>query len=132
MGSNTFHLGPTGAGQVGKLVTAMMFHIGSVVTLEALKLSEAYGVPEEQIIELAKVSTGNCWMVQNWGYMDRLIQEHTQGQEQFIHYLVRKDAQDSLIAAKAAKISLPMTGLAYQIYPELLTERIERRKKSKR
>lgn len=126
MGTHTFHLGPTGAGQVGKLVNALIFHVGYVVTLEALKLAEAYGVPEEQIIELARVSTGNCWMVQNWGYMDRLIQEHTQGPEQFIHYLVRKDTQDSLIAAKTVKTSLPMAALAYQLYPDLLNERLKR------
>ncbi len=126
MGTHTFLLGGDGSGQVGKLVNGLMFHVGYVATLEALKLATAYNVPEKLIIELAKVSTGNCWMVQNWGYMDGLIAHHPQGSEAIIQTHVRKDIADALIAAKSAKKSMAMTAVAYQIYPDLLNERVKR------
>ncbi len=127
MGANIFHLGPTGAGAVGKLVNGLLLHVGYVVTLEALKLAAACDVPEEKIIELVRVSTGNNWVIEHWGYFDRLIEEHTQGPEELIQTLLRKDIADALIAAKAAKTTLPMAGLAIQLYPELTSERRARR-----
>lgn len=126
MGTNIFHLGPPGNGQVAKLVNGLMLHVGYVATLEALKLSSAYGISEEQIIALAKVSTGNSWVVQTWGHMDELVLNHTQPREQVLHTHMRKDIVDALIAAKASKTSMPMTGLAMEIYPELLRERLAR------
>ncbi len=127
MGTNTFLLGEPGAGQVGKLVNGLMFHVGYVATLEALKLAQAYNVPEKLIIDLAKVSTGNCWMVQNWGYMDRLVDSHPQGTDSFVQTHVRKDIADALIAAKSCKKAMPMTAVSYQIYPDLLIERAKLR-----
>lgn len=124
MGTHIFHLGPIGNGQVAKLVNGVMFHVGYVVTLEALKLANAYGVSEEQIMALAAQSTGNSWVVKHWGYMDELVLDHSQGPQAVIYSHLRKDINDALIAAKTAKKSMPMTALAMQEYPELMTARM--------
>ncbi len=124
MGSNIFHLGPVGNGQVAKLVNGVMFHVGYVVTLEALKLAASYGVPEEQIIALASVSTGNSWIVQHWGFFDHLVREHQQGVEEVIREHLRKDIGDALIAAKTVKTPMPITALAMQLYPDLVFDRL--------
>ena len=34
---------------------------------EGLKLGQHYGLPEEEILNLLKVSTGDSWVVRNWG-----------------------------------------------------------------
>ncbi len=126
MGSNIFHIGPVGAGQVAKLVNGLMLHVGYVAILEALNLASAYGVPEKQIIALARVSTGNSWSVEHWGHIDQLVEKHIQGPEAVIQTHVRKDILDALIAAKAARTSMPMTGVAMEIYPDLIRERMRR------
>jgi len=125
MGATIFHLGPLGNGQVGKLVNGLMFHVGYVVTLEALKLAEAYGVPEETMIAIARLSTGDSWMVRNWGYLDRLMQAHTKaGTDTLIYRHIRKDIVDALIAAEEAHVALPLAAAAYQMYPDFLKERL--------
>ena len=125
MGSAVFHLGPVGNGQVGKLVNGLMFHIGYVVTLEALKLSRAYDVPEETMIAVARVSTGDSWMVQHWGYMDKLLREHTKaGSETLIYQHIRKDIVDALIAADVQHTALQLAAAAYQIYPDFPVDQL--------
>lgn len=125
MGSTIFHLGPLGNGQVGKLVNGLIFHVGYVATLEALRLSAAYDVPEETMIAVARVSTGDNWMIRHWGYMDRLLREHTKaGSDDLIYRHIRKDVLDALIAANVSHTAMPVTAAAYQIYPDLLNERL--------
>jgi 3-hydroxyisobutyrate dehydrogenase-like beta-hydroxyacid dehydrogenase len=123
MGSHVFHLGPVGTGQVGKLVNGLMLHVGYIVALEALGLAAAAGVPEETIIALAKVSTGNSWVVQHWGHMDHLVESHVIGRDEFINTHARKDIRDALIAATHLRQAMPVTALAMQLYPGLLYER---------
>jgi 3-hydroxyisobutyrate dehydrogenase len=123
MGSHIFHLGPAGAGQVGKLVNGLMLHLGYIVALESLGLAKACGVPEETIVALARVSTGNSWVMQTWGYFDHLIESHVLGREEFINTHVRKDIRDALIAATSVRTQMPMTALAMQLYPGLLWDR---------
>lgn len=126
MGTNIFHIGPMGTGQVAKLVNGLLLHVGYVAILEALNLASAYRVPEAQIIALASVSTGNSWSVKYWGHMDDLVEKHIQGPEAVIQTHMRKDILDALIAAKAADTSMPMTGIAMEIYPDLVRERLRR------
>ena len=129
MGSRIFHLGPVGNGQVGKLVNGLIFHVSHVVILEALRLADAYGVPETDIIPLVRASTGNNWTIQNWGYFDRFLGEHTlAGTDALVEGLLRKDIGDALIAGRDAKSSLPMSGLAMELYPQLIYERQRRLK----
>jgi 3-hydroxyisobutyrate dehydrogenase len=124
LGANIFHLGPVGLGQVGKLANALMAHVNYLAALEAVRLAKGYGVPEEKILELAKVSTGNSWMIEHWDWRDRILTEHTMaGTEQFIHYLMRKDLIDAVEAANAVKVYLPLAGLAMQVAPGMIAER---------
>lgn len=129
MGTHVFHLGAVGNGQVGKLVNGLIFHVGHVVILEALRLAHAHDVAEEDIVELVKASTGNCWTIEHWGYFDRFFDEHTLvGRDELIEGLLRKDIADALIAAHDVKSWLPMSGLAMELYPQLVYERQARRR----
>lgn len=67
MGSNIFYYGSEpGNSQVAKLVNNMILGINMNAMAEGLKLAKHYNLPEEEIIELLKVSTGNSWVVRNW------------------------------------------------------------------
>lgn len=67
MGSNTFYYGPAaGNSQVAKLVNNMILGINMNAVAEGLKLGKHYGLPEEEIINLLQVSTGDSWVARNW------------------------------------------------------------------
>ena len=126
MGTNIFHLGPAGTGQVAKLVNGIMLHIGYAVALEGLKLAAAHGVSEEQIIALARVSTGNSWVVEHWGHMDRVVEHHIQGPDTVVYKHMRRDIADALAAAKDSRTPMPISGLVMEIYSDQIIERMTR------
>jgi 3-hydroxyisobutyrate dehydrogenase-like beta-hydroxyacid dehydrogenase len=67
MGSNTFYYGPAaGNSQVAKLVNNMILAVNMNAVAEGLKLGKHYGLPEEEIIKLLQVSTGDSWVARNW------------------------------------------------------------------
>jgi 3-hydroxyisobutyrate dehydrogenase-like beta-hydroxyacid dehydrogenase len=67
IGSNTFYYGAEpGNSQVAKLVNNMILGVNMNAVAEGLKLGKHYGLPEEEILNLLKVSTGDSWVVKNW------------------------------------------------------------------
>ena len=67
MGSNIFYYGSEpGNSQVAKLVNNMILGINMNAIAEGLKLARHYNLPEEEIIKLLQVSTGDSWVVRNW------------------------------------------------------------------
>ena len=67
IGSNTFYYGAEpGNSQVAKLVNNMILGINMNAVAEGLKLGKHYNLPEEEILNLLKVSTGDSWVVRNW------------------------------------------------------------------
>ncbi|USK71264.1 NAD-binding protein [Peribacillus asahii] len=67
IGSNTFYYGAeAGNSQVAKLVNNMILGVNMNAVAEGLKLGKHYGLPEEGILNLLKVSTGDSWVVRNW------------------------------------------------------------------
>lgn len=67
MGANTFFYGESpGNSQVAKLVNNMLLGITMNAVADGLKLSGSYGLPEEALLSLLKVSTGDSWVVRNW------------------------------------------------------------------
>ena len=68
IGSNTFYYGEEpGNSQVAKLVNNMILGVNMNAVAEGLKLGKHYNLPEEEILNLLKVSTGDSWVVRNWG-----------------------------------------------------------------
>ncbi len=67
IGSNTFYYGAKpGNSQVAKLVNNMILGITINAVAEGLKLAKHYDLPEPEVLDLLKVSTGDSWTVRNW------------------------------------------------------------------
>ncbi|MDQ1002126.1 3-hydroxyisobutyrate dehydrogenase-like beta-hydroxyacid dehydrogenase [Neobacillus niacini] len=67
IGSNTFYYGEEpGNSQVAKLVNNMILGINMNAVAEGLKLAKYYGLPQEEVVSLLKVSTGDSWVARNW------------------------------------------------------------------
>ena len=79
VGEEVFHMGKLGMGQAAKLCNNLMSLVNVQVVEEALTLARAAGIDEQQMIEIAKVSTGDSWAVRNIGPMRELISRATHG-----------------------------------------------------
>lgn len=67
VGSNTFYYGAeVGNSQAAKLINNLILGINMNAVAEGLKLGAYYNLPEEEVLNLLKVSTGDSWVVQNW------------------------------------------------------------------
>lgn len=67
MGSNIFYYGEkAGNSQVAKLVNNLILGINMNGVAEGLKLGDYYNLPQDEILSLLKVSTGDSWVVRNW------------------------------------------------------------------
>lgn len=110
MGSNVFHLGSAGRGQVAKLVNGLMLHVCYAATLEAMTLSNDNGIDEATMVAIARVGTGINWSIINRGHMDDLVEHHSQGTEEVINTHMRKDMVDALIAARVSRTPMPLAG----------------------
>ncbi|WP_084268609.1 NAD(P)-dependent oxidoreductase [Oceanobacillus damuensis] len=67
IGSNTFYYGSEpGNSQVAKLINNLILGINMNAVAEGLKLGKHYNLPEEEVLNLLKVSTGDSWVARNW------------------------------------------------------------------
>lgn len=107
MGRNLFDMGSeAGLGQAVKLANQLMLAVNQQGVIEGLKLAAAFGVSEEQVVEVVSTGVGASRMLQDW---ERQKWEYTQGNAFEIVY---KDLRSILAAALEERIPLPVTALA--------------------
>src|SRR5699024_6918991 len=67
IGSETFYYGgQAGNSQAAKLINNLVLGININAVAEALKLSKHYNLPQQELLNLLHVSTGDSWVVRNW------------------------------------------------------------------
>jgi 3-hydroxyisobutyrate dehydrogenase-like beta-hydroxyacid dehydrogenase len=94
---NVFHLGPAGAGQVGKMVNNLILWACTSANDEGLRLAEALGVDAEKLRAALHHSSA-----QNWSMDERAERSGMPWAE--------KDMSIVLHEADAARLSLPLCG----------------------
>ncbi len=125
IGEDIFHTGPVGSGQAAKLSNNIMTHGNHLLALEAMKLAEAYGIDEETMASVASVSTGGSWIIDNWGFYDRYLEEHTLAGSDELYFFLRHATKDALAAAAEKNVALPLAGLSSEYRPIALAERYQ-------
>jgi L-serine 3-dehydrogenase (NAD+) len=121
VGENVFHIGERpGAGSIAKLCNNLMAACNNLASLEAMKLGAAYGLDERTVVEVARVSSGDSWWIQNWGALDQMMSSHSSSDA---YYLFTKDVWDAVAAARKQGVHLPIAGVAALVGPQLLEER---------
>lgn len=119
VGKNIFHVGErAGMGEVAKLCNNMMALCNCFVVAETLKLAVAYGIEESAIVEVAKVSTGNSWWIENPQFFDHLITHHPQPD------VLSKDLWEAVHAGKEKGLDLLLSGVVALSAPRMTSERI--------
>lgn len=125
IGEDIFHTGPVGTGQAAKLSNNIMAHGNHLLALEAMKLAGAYGIDEETMSSVASVSTGGSWQIDNWGFYDRYLQEHTLAGSDDLYFFLRHATKDALDAAAEKNVALPLAGVVSEYRPIALEDRYE-------
>lgn len=70
IGSKVRHVGPLGSAEVAKLANNAIMHTTRLAAIEVMRFAAAYGVSEEMVRSVAKVSSADSWVLDNWSYFD--------------------------------------------------------------
>lgn len=111
VGQDVFHMGAVGMGQAAKLCNNLMSLINMKVVEEALALARAAGIDEDQMIEIAKVSTGDSWALRGIKPMRALFAQSTHGAGS-VAKLVAKDLVLALRFGEQLGVPLGFTDYA--------------------
>lgn len=123
VGSNVFHVGDVGAGQVVKLGNNIMGLVNALVAMEAVRFVNAYGVDTADLFKVAMVSSGASRAVQNYSLHDRYRDEHTLAGTPELPYRMAKDLRYAIAAAQERSTNLPIVALCSQLSPGMYQER---------
>lgn len=106
IGSNTFYYGANpGNSQVAKLVNNMILGITMNAVAEGLRLGEHYKLPEQEILNLLKVSTGDSWVVRNWADVENWTAETALA-------VLLKDLKSAFLEGIKHNVPLPFNALS--------------------
>jgi len=108
MAARIFHVGPSGAGNVAKLVNNLLVAAHLLTVSEAMRLAEAAGVPAADALKVVNVSTGRS-AISEINY-PRWIESGT-FDSGFTMGLMRKDVRLALALAAENGCTLPMSEL---------------------
>lgn len=106
IGSNTFYYGANpGNSQVAKLVNNMILGITMNAVAEGLRLGAHYKLPEQEILNLLKVSTGDSWVVRNWADVENWTAETALA-------VLLKDLKSAFLEGIKHNVPLPFNALS--------------------
>lgn len=113
MGSKLFHVGPSGAGEVVKLVNNILVGIIAAATAEALVLGVKAGADVATMAEVVGASAGASWQLANQFPLRAFNGAFNPG---FMTDLLVKDLDLALDLGGALQSPLLLTALARQLY----------------
>lgn len=115
MASKAVHVGPSGAGNVAKLINNMLVAAHMVTAGEALRLAEAAGVEAEAVLQAVNAATGRSGVSEvhfpKWIMSNRFDSGFTTG-------LMRKDVGLAADLAHEVGIDLPLSRKVARLWLE--------------
>jgi 3-hydroxyisobutyrate dehydrogenase len=115
MAAKILHVGPSGAGNVAKLVNNMLVANHMVTTLEALRLGEAAGVAATEMLEVVNSATGRSAISEvhypNWVLPRSFDSGFSAG-------LMRKDLRLARALAAEVSVATPMADRVAELWAE--------------
>lgn len=115
LGKNVFHVGPSGSGEVIKLVNNILVGVIAAATAEALVLGVKAGVDVETMAEVVGVSSGASWQLANQFPLRAFNGSFKPG---FMTDLLHKDLGLALDLGAQEQTPLFLAALARQLYGE--------------
>ncbi|MGZ0217401.1 MAG: NAD(P)-dependent oxidoreductase [Acidimicrobiales bacterium] len=111
VGSEVFHMGDLGMGQVTKQCNNLLTLTTLQVVEEALRLARDLGVDEARIKQVIQTSTGDSWALRNIDQMRSIA--HLYGENSSMTRFGHKDIALVSELAAAADVPIPITNFAF-------------------
>ena len=112
IGTNIYHVGNTGAGQIFKLINNMLVAINLVGISEGFVLAKKTGIDLKKLYEVLKTSAGNSWALEQ--KLPKIIQNDFE--PGFKVWLQHKDLSLAMNLASQMNAALPITSLTHQMF----------------
>jgi 3-hydroxyisobutyrate dehydrogenase len=112
MGTTITHCGPSGSGQLTKLVNQILVAVTNLAVCEALTFARKNNLDTEKTIAALAAGAGTSWQLANLG--PRMISGDLR--PGFTINLQQKDLRLVLGAAEESKTSLPAASLVHQLF----------------
>jgi L-serine 3-dehydrogenase (NAD+) len=125
MGSNIFHAGPDGAGQVAKVCNNQLLAVLMIGTSEAMALGVANGLDPAVLAQIMRQSSGGNWALEKYNPWPGVMPNAPASNGYnggFMAELMAKDLGLAQQAAQSTASSTPMGSLALQLYRLLLKQ----------
>jgi 3-hydroxyisobutyrate dehydrogenase len=116
MGKNITYCGPSGNGEIVKIINNLLFGINLAGVAEALALGVKAGVKFQTLYDVIKSSSGQNWAMQVYCANKGFKGDYEPG---FMAELLYKDLGLAMNLAKEERVPLMVGGLAYQIQADI-------------
>ena len=118
MGKNIYYCGPSGNGEIVKIINNLMAGIFRMASAEALALGVKAGVPLKILYDVVNESSGQSRIVQVHGGAKAFKGDYEPG---FASELMHKDLGLALNLGKEERVPLPLGALSQQLFTHLLS-----------
>ena len=128
MGSNIFHAGSNGAGQVAKVCNNMLLAIHMCGTAEAIALGVKNGLDASVLSEIMRKSSGGNWSLEVYNPYPGVMPTAPASRNYeggFLNKLMVKDLGLAKEASESTNSETPMGDLARKLYQDLIDQGYE-------
>ena len=128
MGSNIFHAGSNGAGQVAKVCNNMLLAIHMCGTAEAIALGVKNGLDAGVLSEIMRKSSGGNWSLEVYNPYPGVMSSAPASRNYeggFLNKLMAKDLGLAKEASESTNSETPMGNLARKLYQDLINQGYE-------
>ena len=128
MGSNIFHAGGNGAGQVAKVCNNMLLAIHMCGTAEAIALGVKNGLDASVLSEIMRKSSGGNWSLEVYNPYPGVMSSAPASRNYeggFLNKLMAKDLGLAKEASESTNSETPMGDLARNLYQDLINQGYE-------
>jgi len=108
--ANVFHLGPPGAGLVGKVANNLIIGVGRLAVGEAFAMAKQAGVPLDRLYHTLRTCTADSWMLRS---LEGAI---LRGEYPPATFLGLKDLTAAVESGRSVHQAMPVTSLARELY----------------
>src|SRR5215468_3636917 len=114
--ANVFHLGPLGAGLVGKVANNLIIGIGRLAVGEAFAMAKQAGVPLDRLYHTLRACTADSWMLRS---LEGAI---LRGEYPAATFLGLKDLTAAVESGRSVYQAMPITSLTRELYQLIETK----------
>jgi 3-hydroxyisobutyrate dehydrogenase len=119
LGKKLIYAGQAGSGQAAKICNNMLLGISMIGVSEAFNLAEKLGLDPKKFFEISSNASGQCWSMTSYcpmpGVMEN-VPSNNDYQAGFMAKMMLKDLRLAQHAAESADASIPLGGMATELY----------------